>query len=248
METRRDCVPSDDDRPVGRSAGPCYRKRSAQDVPEAPIPWLGDDVAAGRVAADCGLWALSPLPATHAVREPDSRWRLPFARDEHRLAYERVMPAAWRLVKRTCPGVGARGALYLDRDVRRVLWPVAAHAAYAVVSDEDQRLLLGATGGLPEDYHLQSLWPLTRCPLCVLYEYGTRRRPRPHTPHWLRHAFTHRLQEGLSWAFDRQDPYDLRLGMPRRTERLSLRYGGPLPAAPGELHVSAGQPSHRERC
>jgi len=119
----------------------------------------------------------------------------------------------------------------MERDVARALWPVAAHMAYAVVPEADQLAFLEASGGVPERFDPSWLWSLDGCPLCLLIACRRHRRPRPHTAHWLRHLFTHQLRECLSWTFYRQEPCDRALGMPRRSERLSLKYALPSPAA-----------------
>ena len=169
----------------------------------------------------------SPVAGPYDI---ERRWRVPFEPAVRRELYERVVPAAWPLVTRMVTGYGAGGRLYMERDVARVLWPVAAHMAYAVTTDADQLAFIEATGGVPERFDPVPLWFLHGCPLCDLIACRRHRRPRPHTEHWTRHLFTHRLQEGLSWAFSRQDPYDRRLGMPRRSGRLSLKYARSRPS------------------
>src|SRR6266542_3526937 len=144
MEIRPDQFPNGH----GQSGGTCFHKRVAQSARVLPLPWPGDEEAdaAADACDEVGLAALAG--ARDPLDQIRSRWRVPFDPVESRKIYERVVTPAWTLAKRMTTAYGARGKLFMDRDVRRVLWPVAAHVAYTVVSDDEQRAFIEATGGL----------------------------------------------------------------------------------------------------
>ncbi|CAA9279063.1 MAG: hypothetical protein AVDCRST_MAG77-3648 [uncultured Chloroflexi bacterium] len=170
-----------------------------------------------------------------AVREQGSPWDRPGGEQVAAAVWERVerfaglvdqlLDSAWPLLKGGLVPPDADSGVYDAVQIGLRLEGVAIHLAHVVVGDDVQRAYLEVTGGIRSAE--AALADGFRCVVCEQAAGG--RGPQWATPVWLHHLFGHCLPDLVLLALARQDPIDLRRGMPRLVLHPRDAYFGVLP-------------------